>query len=68
MPVYIEFSHYAAYISKIIIIVVVIKAEHNLTLSNWQVDGRFLTNLFGANCQWETSAWAGPDKTGCWTD
>lgn len=25
-----------------------------------------LTNLFGANCQWETSAWTASDKTGCW--
>lgn len=25
-----------------------------------------LTNLFGANCQWETSARTALDKTGCW--
>lgn len=25
-----------------------------------------LTNLFGANCQWETSARTASDKTGCW--
>lgn len=25
-----------------------------------------LTNLFGANCQWETSARTAVDKTGCW--
>lgn len=27
-----------------------------------------LTNLFGANCQWETSARTAVDKTGCWGD